>query len=130
MTIVGSILVPLVTSLVMSGLLVALLTLRPQRRQINAGAKKDEATAADLLTGKALEMVDHAHAEASAAKDEAIAARTEATAARKEAEHARSEAGEAVRVSMECAAEVMRLTGVIHTYETFILAEGLELPAI
>lgn len=129
MTFLNSVLFPLLTAAVTSGLIISLLTLRSQRRQINAGAKKDEATAADLLTGKALAMVDHAQAEAAAARAEAIAARQEATAARKRAEEAEEHAAESARLSLDCATEVMRLTGVVRTYETFILAHGLDIPA-
>jgi F0F1-type ATP synthase epsilon subunit len=106
---------PLITALVTSGLIVALLKIRPERRQINAGAGKDEATTADILTGTALKMVQHAEQEA----QRAIA---DAASARARANQAESNAADSARASIECAAEVLRMSGVIQERDRVILA--------
>jgi len=70
MNVLTSIVVPLVTAIVVSGLILGLFRIKPERRQINAGAGKDEATTADILTGTALKMVVHAQDDAQHANTE------------------------------------------------------------
>lgn len=126
----GSILVPAITAIVVSVLTGSLFRIRAERRQINAGAGKDEATTADILTGTALKMVTHAQDEADRANKEVIALRTELTAQRMLVEAANKDSAEAVRVSVECAQQVMTQAGIIHAYEDFILAKGFALPRV
>ena len=130
MNLLTSIVVPLVTAIVVSGLILGLFRIKPERRQINAGAGKDEATTADILTGTALKMVVHAQDDAQHANTEVVTLRTELTAQRLLVEAANRDSAEAVRVSVECAQEVMRLTGIIHTYEDYMLGHGLTLPKV
>jgi len=130
MNVLTTLVLPFVTALVTGGLIVGLLRIKPERRQINAGAGKDEATTADILTGTALKMVQHAEDEAQRAKAEAISAREEATTARKRAEDAEQNAAESARTSVECAAEIMRMSSRVRQYEDYIITNGLPLPNI
>jgi hypothetical protein len=116
-----SVIVPVLTALVVSGAGVAFLRLPSDKRKMAATTEHERASAADILTGRALEMVEHSQADATAARAEALAAHHEAA-------DARAQSAEAVRVSMECTAETMRLMGVLHLYEEFILAHGLTPP--
>jgi uncharacterized protein involved in type VI secretion and phage assembly len=125
-----SILIPVITAVVTSILAGSLFRIRAERRQINAGAGKDEATTADILTGTALKMVTHAQDDAEHANSEVVTLRTELTAQRMLVEAANRDSAEAVRISVECAQEVMRQNVIIHVYEDFILAKGLPLPVV
>lgn len=63
-----------------TGLIYLLLTLRPQRRRINAGATSEEATAASTLSGAALVMVQNADDRATRAEKAADKARRDLAA--------------------------------------------------
>lgn len=125
-----SVIIPLATTLVGGTLVLGLLKLPSDRKQMAAATRHEDASATDLLTGTALKMVQAAQERADQADLRSISAHKEATAARVEAEAARREATEASRMSVECAGEVMRMNGIIHIYEDFILAKGLPLPPI
>jgi len=124
----GSIGVPVFTGVVALFSGVNLFRIRAERRQINAGAGKDEATSAEILTGAALAMVKHAEEEAQRAKAEAISAREDATAARRRAENAEASATESAKISVDCAREVMEQVAIRQRLERYILDQGLPLP--
>ena len=120
-----SVVVPLVTATVGTGLVGSLLFFRQTRRQIEAGASEDEATAVDILTGAALKMVTEASTRAAEMRDEAVSAREEATRARKRAEEAEERAAGAERAAVECAAEVVKLSRLTQRYREYVGAAGL-----
>jgi len=122
---ITSVVVPLVTATVGTGLVGSLLFFRQTRRQIEAGASEDEATAVDILTGAALKMVNEANARAAEMRDEAINARQEATRARKRAEEAEERAARAEQAAVECAAEVVKLSRLAQRYREYVGAAGL-----
>lgn len=97
------------------GGLFLLLTYGPQRRKINAGASSDEASAASVLSGAALDMVREAREEAAGAKAEAVEARKETAAVRRELGAAHDEIQDLKR-------HVDRLVRLIQ-------AAGIDLPA-
>lgn len=119
---------PIITALIaiVSGGM--LFRIRAERRAINAGAGKDEATSAEILTGAALKMVEHAESEAQRAKAEAISAREDATACRIRAESAEASATESAKISVDCAREVMELVAIRQRLEQYIVMNGLPLP--
>jgi len=128
MNLLTDVALPVITATVASGIVVGLLTLRAQRRQINAGASAQEATALDVLTGTALKMVQDARSESLAAKSEAIQAREDATAARRRAEAAEERAADAARAATDCARQVMECSAYSHTLEGLLVGAGIPLP--
>lgn len=94
-------LVTAVVALVSSGGLVLLLTIRQQRRKLGADADVGLATAADTLTGTALQLVQHA---------ENRAARAEA-----KADQAEVDAEEALRLANLAQQRLSRLVAWIRT---------------
>jgi hypothetical protein len=76
-------LVALTVSLVSSGSLVLLFTLRQQRRKLGADADVGLATAADTLTGTALQLVQHAEQRAGRAEAKADQAEIDAQEAQR-----------------------------------------------
>lgn len=65
-------------ALTSGGLLVRLFTLGPERKKLSEDAGVSSATAADLLTGRALQMVENAERRAARAEQHAERAETEA----------------------------------------------------
>lgn len=122
---VASPIITAIIALVSGGML---FRIKAERRQINAGAGKDEATSAEILTGAALQMVKHAEDEAQRAKAEAISAREDATEARKRAEVAEASATASAKISVDCAREVMEQVARCRTLEDYIIVNGLPLP--
>ena len=74
----GTALLAIAVAAVTSGLVLGLLRIGPDRRKIGSEANLSDANAASLLTGSALEMVESAQREATAARSEAHAARQSA----------------------------------------------------
>ena len=65
-----------------------LLRLGPERRKLTSEARVQDATAADLLTGRALKMVEHAEAQSSRAEKKADSAELRAAEAEVKADAA------------------------------------------
>lgn len=105
-----------------AGLVYLVLTLRPQRRKIDAGASSDEANAASTLSGAALEMVREARAESRAARLETAECRGQITAERAISDQLRRDNADMHESLTELRRHVDRLVRLIQ-------AAGIELPA-
>jgi predicted RNase H-like nuclease (RuvC/YqgF family) len=103
------------------GFMALILTLRPQRRRINAGASSDEANAASVLSGAALDMVREARSEAEAARRETAEVRGLLTAERESHDQTRRDARALSRKVDDLERHVDRLTRLIS-------AAGIDLP--
>lgn len=122
---ISSVVVPLVTATVGTGLVGSLIFFRQTRREMEAGAEEREATAADILTGAALKMVTEANARSAAAQEDAIRAREESTRARRRAEEAEERAARAEQAALECAREVLALSALADRYREYVKSAGL-----
>jgi len=117
-----------VVAAVPAGGLYALLRLGPERRKLASEAKVQDATAADLLTGRALEMVQHAETRAEHAEEKAGRADRRASEAQALAE----QAGRRARRAEEEAADALRRYGLlerrVEQLTAFIKAQGMTPP--
>lgn len=111
---VAGLLIQLVIASVTSGLIIALLKLGPDRRKLGAEAGVSNATAADLLTGRALEMVKTADQRAQNADQRAEKAEQEAEAAKVKADG--------------CEDRVRDLHHHLHFLVDYIRSQGLDVP--
>ena len=112
--------VTVVTSAAFAGILSSLLFARQTKRKIDSEAQRTQASATDILTGAALEMVRTAQADARSARDEAASAR-------QRAEAAEELAIKAEQAAVACATEAANLTRSLDRYRQYVTSRGLDL---
>lgn len=106
-------LVQLLASAGVTGLVFLVLTMRQQRRKIDAGATNEEANAASTLSGAALKMVTDADNRAGAAEARAASAWVEADTLRRELVVERGRVDDLERRERDLEAVIRELGGTV-----------------